>query len=92
MTVRVGVLPLYRAGVAADIGLDDATLAERWAEARAEAERAGRDASALELSTTAPISSVDAGTDERLAATEPGWVADELASAAARLDIGGGPR
>ena len=58
-----------RAGRHADglhpLGLDEATLSQRWDVTRRTAEEAGRDPDALELSITLPVAAVDADAVER---------------------------
>lgn len=58
-----------RAGQVGDgmhpLGLDDETLAERWALCRRSAEEAGRDPDGLQLTITLPLQSVDAATVSR---------------------------
>jgi alkanesulfonate monooxygenase SsuD/methylene tetrahydromethanopterin reductase-like flavin-dependent oxidoreductase (luciferase family) len=81
------------------LGLDDATLAAKWALVRESAEAAGRDPDTLELSVTMAVSAVDAAAVERAeaigvhrivcstAAVAPQQVSDDLAALADRLGL-----
>lgn len=92
-----------RAGRLADgfhpLGLDDETLAAKWALVRRAAEEAGRDPDALELSVTMAVPQVDAAAVERAAAlgvrrivcstaaVDPPQVADDLSALADRVGL-----
>ena len=81
------------------LGLDDATLSDKWALVRQSAEDAGRDPDALELSVTMAVSGVDEAAVERAtalgvhrivcstAAVDAAQVADDLAALAERLGL-----